>query len=96
MIVGFGNKLAEDLFHGGTSRASRSFPGELRASAVRKLQYLNAAATLSDLRVPPGNRLEALRGEWIGFYSIRINDKWRIVFRWQDGEAHDVRVVDYH
>lgn len=96
MIVAFGNKLAEDLFHGATTRASRALPAELRRPAQRKLQYLNSAKTLTDLRVPPGNRLEALLGEWRGFHSIRVNDKWRIVFRWLDGEAHDVRVVDYH
>jgi len=95
MIVAFGNRLAEDLFHGETTKASRVFPVELRRPAQRKLQYLNSAKTLDDLRVPPGNRLEALRGEWNGFHSIRVNDKWRIVFRWLDGEAHDVRVVDY-
>lgn len=57
---------------------------------------LNGAAKLSDLRSPPGNRLEALRGDLAGAYSVRINDQWRIVFRWMDGDAHDVRIVDYH
>ena len=62
----------------------------------RKLLYLHDASELGDLRVPPGNRLEALKGEWRGFYSIRINDQWRLVFRWHGGHAAEVRVVDYH
>lgn len=62
----------------------------------RKLLYLHAARRLEELRVPPGNRLEALKGERVGQYSIRINDKWRICFAWRDGEAHDVEIVDYH
>ena len=63
--------------------------------ARRKLQYLNAAARLSDLRAPPGNRLEVLKGSLAGLHSIRINDQWRVVFRWDQG-AHEVRIVDYH
>ena len=69
---------------------------ELRRSARRKLLYLHDASELGDLRVPPGNRLEALKGEWRGFYAIRINDQWRLVFRWHGGHAAEVRVVDYH
>ncbi|HME72363.1 MAG TPA: type II toxin-antitoxin system RelE/ParE family toxin [Myxococcota bacterium] len=57
---------------------------------------MNAAISLNDLRSPPGNHLEALRGDWKGFHSIRINDQWRIVFRWSDAQAHDVRIIDYH
>ncbi len=64
--------------------------------ARRKLLYLDAAQTLSDLRSPPGNRLEALRRDRVGQHSIRINDQWRICFVWRDGEAHDVEIVDYH
>jgi proteic killer suppression protein len=64
--------------------------------AQRKLDMLNAAHALADLRSPPGNRLEALRGDWRGFHSIRINEQWRIVFRWAESQAHDVRVIDYH
>ncbi len=64
--------------------------------ARRKLLYLHQAKRLEDLRVPPGNRLEALRGNRKGQYSIRINDQWRICFRWKDGDAHDVEIVDYH
>jgi proteic killer suppression protein len=57
---------------------------------------LNSARNINDLRSPPGNRLEALRGDWRGFHSVRVNDQWRIVFRWAEGQAHDVRLIDYH
>jgi proteic killer suppression protein len=65
-------------------------------TAIRKLDMLNGAHRLLDLRSPPGNRLEALRGEWRSFHSIRVNDQWRVIFRWVDGAAHDVRLLDYH
>jgi proteic killer suppression protein len=64
--------------------------------ARRKLRMLNNAQSLSDLRVPPGNRLEALKGERAGEFSIRVNDQWRICFVWRDGDAHEVEIVDYH
>jgi toxin HigB-1 len=96
MIVSFRNDLAEDLFFDRRTRAVRLFPAEVHRAARRKLLYLHEAAELSDLRVPPGNRLEALRGDRAGFHSIRINDQWRVVFRWQGGNAHDVSIVDYH
>ena len=95
MIIGFGNRLAEDLWFDRQTATTRQFPPDLRAVARRKLQYLNAAARLVDLRVPPGNRLKALAGQLAGYHSIRINDQFRVVFRWKDGAA-DVRVVDYH
>jgi len=96
MIQSFGNRLAGDLFDDRSSAVLRRFPAELRRAARRKLLYLHDAAELRDLRVPPGNRLEVLRGRWRGFYSIRINDQWRIVFRWKDGNALAVQAVDYH
>jgi proteic killer suppression protein len=96
MIKSFSNRLAEDLFFDLQSRETRKFPSELRRAARRKLLYLHDAPELGDLRVPPGNRLESLKGEWRGFHSIRINDQWRVVFRWNEGHAVDVRVVDYH
>jgi toxin HigB-1 len=68
----------------------------LERPARRKLLYLNQARSLQDLRVPPANRLEALKGDRKGQYSIRVNDQWRICFRWQDGHAYDVEIVDYH
>lgn len=96
MIETFGNALAEHLFDDRRSKATRSFPAELRRVTRRKLLYLHDAADLGDLRVPPGNRLEKLKGDWQGFHSIRINNQWRLVFRWTGGNAFDVQIVDYH
>lgn len=96
MIQGFGNQLARDLFEDRASSAVRRFQPDLKRAARRKLLYLHDADVLTDLRVPPGNRLELLKGEWKGYHSIRINDQWRLVFLWQNGNAHDVRVLDYH
>jgi toxin HigB-1 len=95
VIVSFRGQLAEDFFFDRHTGATRRFPNELRGVAQRKLQYLNAAAVLHDLKIPPGNRLEALKGQLAGHHSIRINDQWRIIFRWRDG-AHEVQIVDYH
>jgi proteic killer suppression protein len=75
---------------------SRRLPGDIQATARRKLRYLDQARTLRDLAVPPGNRLEALSGNRTGEHSIRVNDQWRICFVWRDGDAHDVEIVDYH
>ncbi len=76
--------------------ASRRIPTNLQRVALRKLVMLDAATTLQDLVVPPGNRLELLHGRRVGQHSIRINDQWRICFVWKDGNAHDVEIVDYH
>jgi proteic killer suppression protein len=96
MIESFGDRLAEDLYHDRRSRATKAFPQALRRVARRKLLYLHDAAELKDLRVPPGNRLEALRGNRRGQHSIRINDQWRVVFRWRNGQALNVEIIDYH
>jgi len=96
VIRSFGNRLAEDLFDDRRHAAARRLPPALYAAARRKILYLHDADELRDLRVPPGNRLEALKGDLAGSYSIRVNNQWRVVFRWVDGHAHDVRVVDYH
>jgi len=96
VIETFGNALTEDLFDDRRTKATRSFPPELRRAARRKLLYLHDAAELSDLAMPPGNRLERLKGRWKDFHSIRINDQWRLVFRWSGGNAFNARVVDYH
>lgn len=96
MIQTFGDKRTEDLFQGISSRETRKFPADLIKVAVRKLDMLNAAYQLEDLRSPPGNRLEALKGDLKGFYSIRINDQWRIIFQWQNGNVLAVKIVDYH
>lgn len=96
MIESFGNRLAEDLFSDRRTRETRSFPPALGRAARRKLLYLHDAAELGDLAVPPGNRLERLKGSRKGFHSIGINDQWRVVFRWRGGNAFDVQVIDYH
>jgi proteic killer suppression protein len=96
VIETFGNKLAEDLFDDKSTRSTRSFPPELRRVARRKLLYLHDAAELGDLAVPPGNRLERLKGRREGLHSIRINNQWRVVFRWSGGNAFEVHVIDYH
>ena len=96
MIASFADQATEDLYHGRRSRHARRLPADLRAAILRKLDMIQAARVLEDLRVPPGNRLEPLRGALRGHHSIRINDQWRVVFRWESGEAHEVRVVDYH
>ena len=96
MITSFGDAATRDLYHGGRSARSRRLPADVRRVAIRKLDVLNAAHELRDLRSPPGNRLEALRGDLVGFHSIRINDQWRLVFRWRGSDAKDVQVVDYH
>jgi len=77
-------------------KGSRRLPADIQRIALRKLTQLSAAAVLDDLRVPPGNRLEALKGSLAGLHSIRINDQWRICFVWKDGHAHEIEIVDYH
>jgi toxin HigB-1 len=93
MIVSFGSRDAARLFD---RHPVRRFPPLLQRLMLRKLLLLDAAVTLDELRVPPGNRLEKLRGDRSGQYSIRVNAQWRLCFRWQDGAAHDVEIVDYH
>lgn len=77
-------------------RPSRRLPGDIQGIARRKLRMLNNSVRLDDLRIPPANRLEALKGQRKGQYSIRINDQWRVCFRWKDGDAFGVSIVDYH
>ena len=96
MIRGFGNQLTEDLYYDRKTKATRSFPAELRRIARRKILFLHDAAELRDLRSPPGNKLEALRGDRKGSHSIRINDQWRVVFVWKGSDAYEVALVDYH
>ena len=96
MIESFGDGATEDLFHGRKTKRTRALPADLVKVALRKLDMLNAAHRLEDLKAPPANRLEGLKGSWAGFHSIRINDQFRVVFRWKDGHAAEVRVVDYH
>ena len=96
MIKSFGDRTTEDLYNGISSTKVRKLPPEVRTLALYKLDVLNAVASLRELRSPPGNRLEALKGDLVGFHSIRINKHWRIIFRWQGSEIFDVRIVDYH
>jgi toxin HigB-1 len=95
MIRSFKCKETERIWQG---QSSRKFPGDIQDRALRKLRQLDAAAaaTVEDLRNPPGNRLETLKGDRAGQMSIRINDQWRICFRWSKGDADDVEIVDYH
>lgn len=96
MILDFGGEATEDIFHGDNTKAARRIPTVIWRAACRKLDMLNAARELRDLAVPPGNRLEALKGRLAGYHSVRINDQFRIVFKWADGNAKEVRVTDYH
>lgn len=96
MIVSFGDAATEDLYHGRHTSRVRRLPMDVVAVVLRKLDMLRAARQLQDLRSPPGNRLEALRGNYAGYYSIRVNDQWRLVFRWESDGAHDVSLIDYH
>lgn len=93
MIKTFANKRTADLFVKGFVRG---FPPDVARRAVRKLEYVDLATRLDDLRTPPGNRLHALRGGRAGQHSIAVNDQWRICFRFVDGDAYDVEVCDYH
>ena len=93
MIESFADRDTERLF---AREPVRRFPADLRRTMLRKLGNVDAAAQLDDLRLPPGNRLEKLRGDRAGQFSIRVNDQWRICFRWERGHAYDVEIVDYH
>jgi len=93
VIRSFGDRDAERLFE--RQRIKRLGP-EVQRVALRKLRMLDAAVGLEDLRVPPGNRLERLRGDRAGQHSIRVNDRWRICFRWRNSDAYDIQIVDHH
>lgn len=93
MIKSFRDQDTQKVFD---RRPARRWSAELQRSALRKLLILDAAETLEDLRRPPGNRLEKLSGDRAGRHSIRINDQWRICFRWRGGNASEVEIVDYH
>ncbi len=91
MIVSFGSKDTEKIWHG---ERVKNMPIDVQQVGRRKLRMINNAQNLLDLKIPPSNRLEKLQGT--DFYSIRINDQWRIVFRWEENNAHDVEIMDYH
>lgn len=93
MIKSFKNKESEKIWKG---TGSKKLPNEIQAVARRKFRMLNNAQDISDLRIPPANRLEKLKGNLSDYYSIRINDQWRIILRWQNNDAFEVEIVDYH
>ena len=96
MILDFGDQTTSDIFHGLDTKQARKIPDPLWGITVRKLDMINAAHELRDLRSPPANRLEPLKGKLSGYHSIRINDQYRIVFRWIEGNAKSVLITDYH
>jgi len=96
VIRDFGDQTTEDIFHGRNTKHARRVPREIWTVAARKLDMINKAISVRDLRAPPRNRLEMLRGELAGFYSIRVNQQYRVVFRFADTDASEVRIVDYH
>jgi proteic killer suppression protein len=93
VIKTFADKRTADLF---TKGKVRGFPPDVMRRAIRKLEYVDLASRLEDLRVPPGNRLHALKGDRDGQYAIAVNDQWRVCFRFEDGDAYDVEICDYH
>ena len=93
MIKSFKDKEAERLFN---RERARKLPQNIQRVAFRKLRMLNNSRSIMDLRIPPANRLEALKGDRMGQFSIRINDQWRVCFVWNEGDAFDVEIVDYH
>ena len=93
MIRAFRDEDTERLWN---EERTRRIPARLRKTALKKLQMLNAAATLSDLALPPGNRLERLRGDREGQHSIRVNEQYRVCFEWREGNAYEVEITDYH
>ena len=96
MIQSFGDETTADLFRERNTRAARRIPRRLWRIVQRKLKALDVALRLDDLKIPAGNRLERLRGDQVGRYSIRINDQYRVTFRWEQADAFEVRVEDYH
>ena len=96
MIKSFKNRCAEDIFNGYDTKDARKLPKNLWQNASEKLDMIAVAKCIEDLKFPPGNRLHPLRGNLLGFWSISINMKWRIIFRWQEGVAEDVSICDYH
>jgi toxin HigB-1 len=96
MIVSFGDVAIEDLYHGRTTHHVRRFPPTIMKPVLRKQDMLNATDRLNDLREPPGNCLEALKGDFEGYHGIRVNDQWRIIFQWKDNNVYRVSIVDYH
>jgi len=93
MILSFGDKDTESIWKG---IRVKNFPVDIQNIGRRKLRMLNNSQSIIDLKIPPSNRLEKLAGKWSDYYSIRINDQWRIIFKWNDGQSESVKIVDYH
>ena len=93
MIGSFNDKEAEKIWNG---IKSKKLPNNIQNIARRKLRMINNAQNINDLRIPPANRLEKLSGNWFGYYSIRINNQWRIIFSWNNNDALEVQIIDYH
>lgn len=93
MIINFGNKETEKIWNG---VVSKKLPTEIQEVARRKLRMINNSIDITDLRIPPANRLEKLKGDLSEFYSIRINNQWRIIFKWENRNAFEVEIIDYH
>ena len=93
MLISFGDKRTDKIWNG---ERVKDFSTDIQETARRKLRMLNNSHTISDLLIPPSNKLEKLKGNQKNFYSIRINNKWRIIFKWSNGNAEDVQIVDYH
>lgn len=93
MIKSFGDKESEKIWNG---TRSRKLPNEIQDAARRKLRMLNSAQDVNDLRIPPANRLEKLKGNLQEYYSIRINNQWRVIFQWANNDAYEVEIVDFH
>ncbi|MGE0267532.1 MAG: type II toxin-antitoxin system RelE/ParE family toxin [Candidatus Omnitrophota bacterium] len=96
MIISFKTKATQDIYDGVSSKETRKFPDTIWRVAQRKLDMINAAVVLADLKVPPGNRLHPLQGDKKGYHSISINDQYRIIFQFRDRNAYEVEITDYH
>ena len=96
MIINFKSQATHDIYDGINSKEARKIPQTVWKVAQRKLDMINAAVNIGDLKVPPGNRLETLKGDFEGFHSVRINDQYRIIFRFKDSNAYDVEITNYH
>ena len=96
MIISFGDRTTEDIFNGLESKATRKYQKRILNVVIRKLDMINAAQVLKDLSSPPGNRLEPLKGDLKDYYSIRVNEQFRLIFIWSENGAHQVQLTDYH
>lgn len=96
MIINFADKTTEDIYNGVDSKPARKIPMVIWSIAQRKLDMIDAAAEIKDLKIPPANRLEKLKGSLDGYFSIRINDQYRTIFKWINSAAENVKITDYH